>query len=140
MIVVDCSALVHALTDTGPRGKALRDRLDREDGLAAPSLLDTEILSTLVEMARRSGAGAEAWLSPRGRDKAMEIYEQLPLVRHDVLPLWPRMVRLASNLSVDDAAYVAVAETLTVPLLTGDARIARGYDALNGTRCRIETL
>ncbi len=140
MIVVDCSALVLALTDTGHRGKSLRDRLDREDSLSAPILLDTEVLSALVGMARRSGAGAPAQLSPRSRDKAMEIYRQLPLVRHDVLPLWPRMARLASNLSVYDASYVALAETLTVPLITSDARIARGYDALSGARCRIETL
>jgi predicted nucleic acid-binding protein len=89
---------------------------------------------------RRSGAGTPAQLSARDRDKAMEIYRELPLVRHDVLPLWPRMVRLASNLSVYDASYVALAEALTVPFVTSDARIARGYDALDGTRCRIETL
>jgi predicted nucleic acid-binding protein len=140
LIVVDCSALVHALTDTGRRGKAVRDRLDREDSLAAPNLLDTEILSALVRLARRSGAGTPAVLTARSRDKAMDVYRQLPLQRHDVLPLWQRMVHLASNLSVYDASYVALAETLAVTLVTSDARIARGYESLNGSQCRIETL
>ncbi|TDC78728.1 type II toxin-antitoxin system VapC family toxin [Streptomyces hainanensis] len=141
MIVVDCSALVHALADTGHRGRAVRERLDQEDALAAPSLLDTEILSALVRLARRSGSGIPPRISQRDRDKAMDIYRQLPLQRHEVPTLWPRMVQLASDLSVHDAAYTALAEALSVPLVTSDARIARGYGGTGGaSRCLIETL
>lgn len=144
MIVIDSSALVHALTDTGRRGKVVRDRLDDEDVLAAPSLLDSEVLSALVGMARRSGAGTPAVISTRSRDKATDVYRQLSLTRHDVLPLWPRMVQLASNLSVYDASYVALAEALAVPLVTSDARIARGYGnsrhGQGSARTRIEAV
>jgi predicted nucleic acid-binding protein len=43
---------------------------------------------------------------------------------------------LRDNLTVYDAAYVALAETLDAPLLAGDSRLAR----TSGTRCSIEVL
>jgi predicted nucleic acid-binding protein len=43
---------------------------------------------------------------------------------------------LRSNLTVYDAAYVALAEALEATLLTGDGRMARA----TGPRCKIETL
>lgn len=56
----------------------------------------------------------------------------LPLERypHDVLA--PRIWRLRENFSAYDAAYVALAETLTdegAPLLTTDGRLARAARA-----------
>lgn len=50
--------------------------------------------------------------------------------------LLTRIWQLRGNLTPDDAACVALAETLAVTLVTGDARLA----AAPGTRCRIETL
>jgi len=43
---------------------------------------------------------------------------------------------LRENLTVYDAAYVALAECLGVPLLTADSRLAN----VPGARCRIEVL
>jgi predicted nucleic acid-binding protein len=42
-----------------------------------------------------------------------------------------RMWALRGNLTADDAAYVAAAEMLGCPLITGDARLAKA----NGVRC-----
>ena len=46
----------------------------------------------------------------------------------------PRVWELRENLTVYDAAYVALAEALDVVLLTADRRLARA----TGTRCEFE--
>lgn len=135
MIVIDCSALVHALTDIGPRGKTVRERLTRADELAVPHLLDVELASALLGLAR-GRRGGEPRLSRTGLEAAMESYRELPLERFPAQPLWPRLLTLSHNLSVYDATYVALAEALDAPLITSDARIDRSGAA----RCTVETL
>ncbi len=51
-------------------------------------------------------------------------------------PLLSRCWALRENLTVCDAAYVALAEALDVTLLTADARLA----AASGTRCEIDLI
>ena len=46
-------------------------------------------------------------------------------------PFAPRMWELRTNVTTYDAWYVALAESLGVPLATLDARLSRA----NGTRC-----
>lgn len=127
MIVIDAAALVHALTDTGPRGSAIRARLKEEDGLAAPYLLDTEILSNLVRLSRGS-RGKSPVLGKDLFTKATAEYSKLPIVRHDIMLLWPRMTTLGAILSVYDASYVALGEALDCDLLTSDAKIKSSYE------------
>jgi predicted nucleic acid-binding protein len=50
--------------------------------------------------------------------------------------LVPRYWALRDNLTVYDAAYVALAEAFDAPLLTADARLARAP----GPRCTVEVL
>ena len=45
--------------------------------------------------------------------------------RHPVAPLTQRIWALRQNLTAYDAAYVALAEALGVPLLTRDLRLSR---------------
>jgi predicted nucleic acid-binding protein len=47
-----------------------------------------------------------------------------------------RVCELRDNLTADDAAYVALAEALQCPLVTGDARISRAP----GLRCPVTVL
>ncbi len=47
-----------------------------------------------------------------------------------------RAYELRANVTAYDASYVAVAETLSCVLVTGDSRLARA----NGPLCRIEVL
>ena len=60
----------------------------------------------------------------------------LPLQRAPHLPLLARCWSLRDNLSVDDAPYVALAESLGSVLLTADARLSKAP----GLRCAVEVL
>lgn len=62
-------------------------------------------------------------------------YQALALDLHPTLVLWQRVRELSNNLPAHDAHYVALAESLGVPLITSDARIERSGAA----RCTIET-
>ncbi|MFE5811095.1 type II toxin-antitoxin system VapC family toxin [Streptomyces sp. NPDC056491] len=128
---MDSSALVLFLTDRGSRGAAARRRISDEDTLAAPYLLDTEVASALLGMARGSK------IAPESLDEHFKTYQGLRVQRHETGPLLPRIRKLYANLSAYDATYVALAEALGVPLLTADMRIKRGVQK---PRCRIEVI
>ncbi|MEV2277620.1 type II toxin-antitoxin system VapC family toxin [Nocardiopsis sp. NPDC049922] len=124
MIIVDASVLVNALTSTEDAGRAARERLGPEE-LAAPSLVDWEVASVLLSLSKGT-RGGKPKLAPGDRDRAMESYRRLTIVRNGLHHLWPRMRELSANLSGYDAAYVALAEDLGVPLITADERVKRG--------------
>jgi predicted nucleic acid-binding protein len=67
---------------------------------------------------------------------AMSDLRALPLRRTPHRPLLARCWELRDNLTIYDAAYVALAEALEVLLLTGDSRLARA----TGPACTIEAL
>lgn len=129
MIVVDASVLAVAIADDGPEGDRVRDRL-RGEALTAPDLIDPEVTSVL--RGRLSGG----YLDARRAALALEDLRALPLQRVPALRLIPRCWELRDNLNVYDAAYVALAEALDVPLLTGDTRMARA----SGPQCTLELL
>ncbi|MDA8436757.1 MAG: type II toxin-antitoxin system VapC family toxin [Actinomycetales bacterium] len=129
MLVVDASILAVALADDGPDGDLARARL-RGGVLAAPELVDVEVASVLR---RQNLAGA---IDARRADLALADLAALPLQRAPHLPLLPRCWELRENLTVYDAAYVALAEALEATLITGDRRLARA----NGPRCDIDVL
>ncbi|MEA4944883.1 MAG: type II toxin-antitoxin system VapC family toxin [Propionicimonas sp.] len=129
MLVVDASVLAVALMDDGQDGDAARGRLRGED-LAAPSLIDLEVASVWRGLARGGHLDAK-----RAR-LALDDLRVLPVqrVQHDLL--LERCWELRENLTIYDAAYVALAEALEAPLLTGDGRLARA----GGPHCTIEVL
>jgi predicted nucleic acid-binding protein len=129
VLVVDASVLAVALADDGVDGDTARDRLRGEE-LVAPELLDLEVASVLRG---QTLAGA---LDPRRAGLALDDLAAMPLKRVPHLPLLQRSWELRENLTIYDAAYVALAELLDVRLLTGDHRLARAP----GPRCEIDTL
>ena len=129
MIVVDASVLATSLGDDGPDGDQARARL-RGERLTAPELVDLEVVSVLRRQVR---AGA---LDIRRAALALADLGALPLRRTPHRPLLARCWELRDNLTIYDAAYVALAEALGVLLLTGDARLARA----TGPACTIEVL
>lgn len=129
MIVVDASVLVTALADDGPDGERHRDRLAGEQ-LVAPCLLDIEVVSAWRRLA------AAGRLGDRRAAFARADLGSLPVRRVPHAPLLERCWELRANLTMYDAAYVALAELIDAPLLTADAKLA----ATPGLACTVEVL
>ena len=73
-------------------------------------------------------------LDARRSHLALEDLAALPARRAPHRPLLPRCWELRDNLTIYDAAYVALAEAISTTLLTGDQKLARAP----GPRCPIE--
>jgi predicted nucleic acid-binding protein len=129
MIVVDASVIVTALADDGDEGDRVRERL-RGERMVAPHLIDLEVVSAWRRLA------AAGQLDDRRVALAMTDLSTLRIERAPHQPLVQRCWELRSNLTVYDAAYVALAEAIAAVLLTGDRRMA---DA-PGVRCSVEVM
>jgi predicted nucleic acid-binding protein len=121
--VIDAWALVELATARTP-DPGLHRRVRTSSG-AAPELIDVEALH-VVRAQRRRGR-----LDDSQAQQAAERLISAPLARMTHRPLLTRIWQLRDVLTAYDAAYVALAETLDVPLLTCDARLGRahGHDA-----------
>jgi predicted nucleic acid-binding protein len=126
VIVVDASVLVPALADDDESGDRARELL-RGQALVAPHLIDLEFLSAL----RRQLASGRVPL--RRARLALQDLQALASQRAPHAPFAARVWALRDNLTPYDAAYVAVAEALQVPLLTAD----RGIAQAPGVRCEV---
>jgi predicted nucleic acid-binding protein len=124
-VVVDASALVNAVT--APPGAGLRTTLARQPALHAPCLLDAEFVRALRHLEQRGQ------LTGREAVAGLRYLQVLPIRRHGMETLTPRMWQLRHNVTTYDAAYVALAEQLALPLLTSDARLASAA----GLRCQV---
>ena len=129
MLVVDASAVVPALADDGADGDSARGRL-RGHRLVAPESIDLETTSVIRRLHQ---AGR---LDTRRAELALADLADLPLRRAPHRPLLARCWELRENVTVHDAAYVALAELLGVALLTADERLAQAP----GPRCRFALL
>ncbi len=122
MIVVDASAALSALLNTGPA----RETLAREQ-LHGPHLIDSEVAGGLRRLVATGRiAAAEGWA-------ALDTWGRLGCTRYAVHGLLERIWALRDNLSAYDAGYVALAESLDCSLVTADGRISRAP----GIRCPI---
>jgi len=118
LIVIDASAAVEWLLGL-PLAEAVADRLDAiDETLHAPHLLAVEV----AQVVRRYVAAGSV-TGERGAQAVGDLGD-LDVVHHAHEPLLPTMWRLRLNLTAYDAAYVALALALDVPLVTLDARIA----------------
>ena len=118
-----------ALSGGGPAGLIARARLAGED-LVAPELIDLEVASAL------RGLVLGRKLAVVAAEQALRRLAVLPIERSPHRTLIPRCWALRDNVTVSDAAYVALAELLGSVLVTADARLA----AAPGARCVIELL
>ena len=127
LIVVDASAIVDRLLGTAVRGAAVEEEMRRARLLHTLDFAYLEILSTLR---RKAGHGQ---LSDQRARQAVSDLATAPFARHPAAPLAERIWELRESHTPYDAAYLALAEALSMPLLTTDRRLARS----GGHRARI---
>jgi predicted nucleic acid-binding protein len=127
MIVIDSSALINVLVYPRP-SRQLRRRLDGDESLVAPHLLDLEMLSVL------RGLTLAGEISEDRAGVVRDDFAEVPVERFPHAGLADRVWALRHNLTAYDAAYVALAEILDCPLVTSDSRMARA----SGHRAKLE--
>jgi predicted nucleic acid-binding protein len=126
MLVVDASAVAELLLGRPAGAAVVRALREHEFDLHAPHLLDVELLSVL----RRVVASGQA--TAQRASEAVTDLSDLPIERYGHHVLAPRIWELRDNFSAYDAAYVALAESVTdagAPLLTADRRLGQATDA-----------
>ena len=125
--VIDASALVAALVDSGPDGRWALSLIARK-GLVGPELLPAEV-SNVLRRLELSGklSTAEATL-------ACNDLQRLNLELFPFAPFAQRVWDLRDNVTSYDAWYVALAEALGCPLATLDRKLM----GARGVRCTFE--
>jgi len=120
LIVLDASAAVAVVLNLGSGAARIRERMaESDDDLHVPHLFEIEVLSVLRQYFLRGELSQE-----RAR-RALNRLSTLRFSRYPHTALLSRVWELRENVTAYDAAYVALAETLTAPLVTTDARLAR---------------
>ena len=127
MLVLDTSAALHALAHR-PAHPGLLARLRDEEEIVAPHLIDLELLQALRGLDRGRRLTSDQVADVRSD------FEALSITRYAHGGLTDRIWELRHNLTVYDAAYVALAEILDCPLVTSDARMAKA----SGHRADVE--
>ena len=129
MIVLDASAAVAILLNAGPEAEEIQERVSRpSESLHVPHLFEIEILHALRRLNFGGGVSTER------ANLALDRLRNTQLVRYPHTSLLGRAWSLRDNLTAYDAAYVALAEALNIPLVTMDARLARA----TGIRATVE--
>ncbi len=118
MIVVDASAVLDGLLDAGQHEVIARCLVGSTTPLAAPDLLDVEIVSVLRRWERRKE------ITNARAIQALDDLDALPVIRYPGRLLTQRAWKLRHNLTVYDAQYVALAQELAGELLTTDEGMA----------------
>jgi predicted nucleic acid-binding protein len=129
LLVLDASAALAAFLGTGVNSAFIRVRIEAPgESLHAPHLLDVEMLHALRGLVLRGD------VSRARSEEVREDFASLRWSRYSHVAFLDRIWELKDNLTAYDAAYVALAETLSAPLITTDARLARA----SGIRAEVE--
>jgi len=101
-----------------PKAEPIQQLLHEHNNICAPELIDIEIAQVL----RRYHLNQGVQLSRC--HEALEDFYAMPLFRYSHRELLPLVWELRDNISAYDAAFVALAELLDVPLITTDRKLA----------------
>ena len=125
-MVIDASALVAAVVDSGPEGLWAESLVEAEQ-LAGPELVLAEA-SNILRRLEQAGDISRIEATSSHNDLMQLDIELFPFA-----PFAERIWELRNNLTSYDAWYVALAEALGCPLATLDPRMARS----SGPTCPI---
>lgn len=118
MLVVDASCL-YAVVANSPDGERVRTRLILDEELAAPHVVDVEVLG-IIRRDRMLGR-----LDPTAASQAVDDLRDWPGERYGHRPFLARAWTLRERVRSWDAMYVALAEALGATLLTLLERLTR---------------
>ena len=120
MIVAHASAILEVLLNTPAGAGIARQILAVGQSVHVPHLIDVEILHVLRRLDR---TGEIRGIRSR---QIFQDYTDLPLNRYPHTILANRIWELRHNWTAYDAAYIALAEELSAPVLTRDRALATG--------------
>lgn len=126
-LVVDNSLVLYVLLE-GSQHDLLRRRLSEPRTLHAPHLIDYEFANAL-----RGLCAGDKISEDLARDARAD-FADLPIQRYPGAVTAERTWELRHNFTAYDAAYIALAELLDCPLLTGDTKLMGKH------RARIEVV
>ncbi|RCW46825.1 putative nucleic acid-binding protein [Halopolyspora algeriensis] len=122
MTVVDASIVVRLLQNR--RGdEALHERFSRHRYVYAPTLIDAEVTSAIRGLLLTSKPTLK--IEVARAEEMLDDFADLPLMRYPMQPYQRRALALRDNFTAYDAFYVALAESLGMPLLTDDRKYAK---------------
>ena len=124
MIVVDVNVLVYSLAP-GPRQAAMQDVLRIDSGWVAPRLWRSEFRNFLSMSMRRDGLTMEGALELYARAETVMGEGEFDIPTPGVLER-----SRTSRCTAYDCEYVVLAETLGVPLVTGDRQVLDAFPGL----------
>lgn len=129
MVVVDASIVVRLLQNRR-QDVALSEWFAQHRHLHAPALIDAEVASATRGLLMTSKPATRITGARAGQ--MLDDFAALPLERYPMQPYQPRVLELRHNFTAYDAFYVALAESLGMPLLTDDRKYSKaaGHTAL----------
>lgn len=122
MTVVDASIVVRLLQNRR-EDAALRARFEQQRQVHAPALIDAEVTSATRGLLMTSKAAFT--ITAARAAQMLDDFADLPLHRYPMQPHQRRVLALRDNFTAYDAFYIALAESLAMPLLTGDRKYAK---------------
>lgn len=118
MIVLDASVVVELVVGTSEGLRLLEDIRSADAILAAPELVDVEVLQVLRRMVYRGDIEAVH------AEASIGLLGDLPLTRYGHAALRDRVWEFRHAMTAYDAVYVALAERLEASLWTRDTKLA----------------
>lgn len=118
-MVIDASAAVELVLG-GSRGRHIAGSIAGESNLAAPEVIDLEVIHTFRRLIRSGLVDADR------ASQALSRFFALPVEKYRHHALSGRIWDLRDSFTAYDAAYIVIAEGLGTPLITCDRKLARG--------------
>lgn len=118
-MVLDASGAVEMLLNTTPGQRLAARLMDDTVCVHVPHLIDVEIAHVLRRYVQRGVLDDSLGAT------ALRRWCEFGVERHPHEPLLNRIWQLRANVTAYDAVYLALAEALSVVVVTGDRRLAQ---------------
>lgn len=122
MTVVDASVVVRLLQNRR-EDSGLRAWFGLRRHVHAPALIDAEVTSATRGLLMTTNTAIR--ITVARASQMLDDFSDLPLHRYPMQPHQQRVLALRDNFTAYDAFYIALAESLDMPLLTDDRKHAK---------------